>query len=138
MYYADKICVFVFVTVCIFTTNVNVDYYSTKLINNKKENSIVWEKTDLSQLLTNSSSKASWACLLVSREHRFCLSPGDSYFPGPIDFLVFVILANIPHFWNELEFLVIVTCCSAHLEYSYTKRRLKLFLIFRWVSMMCS
>lgn len=67
MYYADKICVFVFVTVYIFTTNINLDYYSTKLINNKKENSIVWEKTDLSQLLTRSSSKASWACLLVQR-----------------------------------------------------------------------
>lgn len=130
--------VFVFVTVYIFTTNINVDYYSTKLINNKKENSIVWDKTDFSQLLTRSSSKASWACCFLSREHRFCWSPGDSYFPGPIDFLFFCCFSKHSPLLKWARIFRNCYLPSAYLEYSYTKQRLKLFLIFSLVSMMCS
>lgn len=42
-------------------------------------------------------------------------------------------LANVSHFWKELEFSVIITCHCAYLEYSYAKQRLKVFLFFRYL-----
>lgn len=119
------------VTLCVFKhKHVNVGYYySTKFMKDKKGNLRVWKKAGLGLVLTSSSSTASWAARLP-REHWFCLSPGLLLPNGLLTSFFLLFLTKFPHFWKDLEFLVIITCHCALLEYSNAKQR-RVILVFR-------
>lgn len=69
----------------------------------------------------------------VPRAHRACLSPRLLFPSGLLTVWVLLFLTDALNLWKELEFLAIITCCFAYLEYSYAKPGLELFLVCRWV-----